>query len=124
VKREVKGRQISAKAPVVRFVARPGVAGVELAIERDSRREAKQDLRFQLSPGAARELMRALQGAADRADQLAYQAARAPAPDQPLAVVIEQVAAALELEPWCACGRRQSECDGSRVGCATVRNAG
>lgn len=110
MKREVKGRQISAKAPVVRFVARPGVAGVELAIERDSRREAKQDLRFQLSPGAARELMRALQGAADRADQLAYQAARAPAPDQPLDVVIEQLAAALELEPWCAAiTRRGSE---------------
>lgn len=116
--REPKARLLSSKgSPLVRFRARAEPGVVRLGVERDSRRAAKQDQLLALSPSEARELMRALQGAADRADQLAYQAARAPA-DLPLEVVVEQVAAALEFEPWCACGRPKSKCDGSRVGCA------
>lgn len=115
--REPKARLLSAKgSPLVRFRARAEPGVVRLGVERDSRRAAKQDQLLELSPSEARELMRALQGAADRADQLAYQAARAPV-DLPLEVAVEQVAAALEFEPWCACGRPKSECDGSRAGC-------
>lgn len=48
----------------------PGV--VRLEVSRDSRRAAKGDQAIHLSATQARELMRALQGAADEADRLAY----------------------------------------------------
>lgn len=49
-----------------------GVGTVSIDINRHNRRRAAGDLALELSASAARDLMRALQGAADDADRQAY----------------------------------------------------
>ena len=50
---------------------------VRLEVLRSNRRRAEGDLVLELPPSRARDLMKALQGAADEADRLAYQRAKA-----------------------------------------------
>lgn len=61
----------------VELDVRPDDPGtVRVGVLRASRREAKSDRALVLTAAAARELMRALQSAADEADRRAYQAAK------------------------------------------------
>lgn len=53
---------------------RAGSTRVVLELLRSSRREAKSDQLLFITPGAARDLMRQLQGCADEADRQAYAA--------------------------------------------------
>lgn len=73
----------------VQLQARPGTGVVRLELARESRREAKGDQSLTMTPTQCRELMRALQGAADEADRLAYERDK-HRPE--LDVVVEQLA--------------------------------
>lgn len=74
IKGVLSGRQAMAHQVEVRGHAevRAGSTRVVVELLRAARREAKSDLLLFLTPSAARELMRQLQGWADEADRQAY----------------------------------------------------
>lgn len=79
------------KTHAVVFRTGPEVGAVRLEVLRHSRREAKQDRAFHLSPARARDLMRALQSAADEADRLAYRAEKDPSLEDVVRELAEQL---------------------------------
>ena len=80
----------------VELAARAEVGVVSLEVLRSSRRDAKGDFRINLTPSEARDLMRALQSAADEASRRAYVAdhQNAEAEKTAIAAVAEQLEAA------------------------------
>lgn len=99
----------SAQVHQVQVQARASAGIVELELMRDDRQRAAGDQRLSLTPSAAREIMRQLQGRADEADRLAYQAAKLPT--ETLEAAVQAVAAKLSS-------------DEKRTGASTPRTEG
>ena len=79
----------AAGQPLVQLVARAHRGRVELALQRDNRREAKSDKHVTLTRAAALDLMRQLQAAADETNRQAYAAAKAEAGAEDVSAAVE-----------------------------------